>query len=164
VTYLIQCGHKDIAHIAGPLNLKLSRDRNKGYLDALYDATLKNYPQYLKEGDFTPDSGYRITRELINLPKIPDAIFCTCDAMAFGSIKCLKNHGFRIPRDIAVVGFTDEPFSELVDPTLTTISQPAYEIGRNAADLLIKELQTGKKPPEPQTIKMSTKLVMRGSA
>jgi DNA-binding LacI/PurR family transcriptional regulator len=164
VNYLIQCGHKDIAHIAGPLNLKLSRDRNKGYLDALYDATLKNSPEYMREGDFTPESGYKITRELINLPNTPDAIFCTCDAMAFGSINCLKNHGFRIPQDIAVVGFTDEPFSELVDPKLTTISQPAYDIGRNAADLLIKELQTGKIPTEPITKKMSTKLVIRSSA
>jgi DNA-binding LacI/PurR family transcriptional regulator len=164
IQYLFNCGHRKIAHITGPLNLQLSRDRRKGYLDALQDLNITLSWDYMIEGDFTPDSGYRCTKQLLQLTEIPDAIFCTCDAMAFGSIKCLKNNGYRIPHDIAVVGFTDEPFSQLVDPTLTTISQPAYDIGRNAADLLIKQLHSVNYNHDPEIKILPTKLVIRGSA
>lgn len=164
VRYLINCGHRKIAHITGPLNLQLSRDRRKGYLDALHDSKINLSWDYIKEGDFTPDSGYACTKKLLELSEVPDAIFCTCDAMAFGSIKILKINGFKIPRDIAVSGFTDEPFAQLVDPTLTTISQPAYDIGRNAADLMIKQLHSVKNNHEPEIKVLPTKLVIRGSA
>ena len=91
----------------------------------------------------------------------PDAIFCSCDNVAFGVIKYLKKRGVSVPGDIAVAGYTDEPFAALIDPALTTIRQPIHEIGETAAQLLIKKLKYPYSKPEVKVL--PTELIIRES-
>jgi DNA-binding LacI/PurR family transcriptional regulator len=89
------------------------------------------------EGDFTIESGMECTRKLLENKVEIDAIFAVCDAVAFGAMKVLKEKGIKIPDEISVAGFTNEPMAELVEPSLTTVKQPIYEIGETASKLLL---------------------------
>lgn len=161
VRYLIRTGCKHIAHIAGPSNLLLSSNRKQGYLDALTEAGIELEADLIVEGDFTTESGFSCTERLLEQPSSMDAIFCVCDAVAFGAIKVLKGKGFRIPEDVSVAGFTNEPMTELIEPTLTTVGQPIYEIGETASRLLFSQLENPDLPPE--FCVLNTKLLIRDS-
>jgi DNA-binding LacI/PurR family transcriptional regulator len=100
------------------------------------------------EGDFTLQSGIDCTRKLIESGKKIDAIFAVCDAVAFGAIKVLKEKGLKIPDEISVAGFTNEPMAKLVEPALTTVKQPIYEIGETASKLLFAQLNDPDLPAE----------------
>jgi DNA-binding LacI/PurR family transcriptional regulator len=161
VRYLIRTGCTCIAHIAGPSNLLLSANRKQGYLDALSEAGIQPGEEWILEGDFTIESGFRCMEELLEKSIRMDAVFCICDAVAFGAIKVLKEKGLRIPEDISVAGFTNEPMAELIEPTLTTVGQPIYEIGETASRLLFSQLQNPDLPPE--FCVLNTKLLIRDS-
>lgn len=143
--YLINKGRKKIAYIQGPKNLLLSKERYEGYLNALLDKGLVPYPDGIQfpESDFTIDSGEKITTEILRQTKSnpPDAIYCICDAVAIGAISAIYKHGLRIPEDIAVVGFTNEPMSAFSNPSLTTVSQPIETIGTQTAKIIIGEIK-----------------------
>ena len=145
--YLISKGYKNIVYIAGPKNLMMSINRLKGFKDAMYVKKMELFPHSIIHGDFSIENGYKRTEEILKSTR-PDAIFCSCDNVAFGVIKYLKEKGIRVPEDIAVAGYTDEPFAALVDPPLTTIRQPIPEIGRTAARLLFKQLKYSNTKPE----------------
>lgn len=161
VEHLLDIGKRRIAHITGPLNLQMARNRRKGYLDALAKAGIKPCDELIIEGDFTIENGVTCCKQLLNLSQPPDAIFCVCDAMAFGVMMEIKKQGLTIPDDIAVGGFTNEHVAPLVDPPLTTISQPVYEIGQNAAELLIHQINNQYFQTEHRELK--TNLIIRGS-
>ena len=161
--YLIKRGCSKIAHIAGPSTVKLSKDREKGYVDCLKDHQIPVRESLMLESDFSIESGKLATNVLMSLPFKPDAIFCVCDAVAFGAMMVLKNKRIRIPSDISVMGFTDEPVASLVDPPLTTISQPIFEIGKTAGQLLLDLINGRVNKENPASIKLPTRLVIRGS-
>lgn len=161
VEHLISLGRKRIAHITGPLNLQMARNRRKGYIDALSSAGIQSDPSLMVEGDFTIEHGFHCAEKLLDSGVLPNAIFCVCDSMAFGVMKSLKNRGYKIPEDIAVAGFTNEHIASLVDPPLTTMSQPVFDIGYNAADLLINQINNSQFKPEHRELK--THLVIRES-
>ena len=161
VRYLVRTGCNRIAHIAGPSNLLLSSNRKQGYLDALSEAGIKPRADWIVEGDFTIQSGSRCMEKLLHDLKSIDAVFAVCDAAAFGAIKVIKQSGFRIPGDISVAGFTNEPMAELIEPSLTTVAQPIYEIGETASLLLFSQLQNPDLPPE--FCVLDTRLVVRDS-
>lgn len=148
VTYLINTGCRRIAHISGPGNLLLSSNRKAGYLDALAKAGLPSDPALITEGDFTIESGINCTRKLLKINKKFDGLFAVCDAVAFGAIKVLKENGISIPDDVSVAGFTDEPMAALVEPALTTVKQPIYEIGEAATKLLFAQFNDPDLPAE----------------
>ncbi|WP_319501287.1 LacI family DNA-binding transcriptional regulator [uncultured Draconibacterium sp.] len=148
VDYLIKTGCKKIAHITGPNNLLLSNNRKEGYLDALKDGGIEINEELIVEGDFTIQSGIRCTEKLLEDNEGIDAVFAVCDAVAFGTMKVLKKRGIRIPQDISVAGFTNEPMAELVEPSLTTVKQPIYEVGETASKLLFAQLKDPDLPAE----------------
>lgn len=158
VKYLIKTGCKKIAHISGPDNLLLSRNRKEGYLDALKEAKIEINSYLIIEGNFTIDSGIKCTEDLLLLNKEIDAIFAVCDAVAFGAMKVLKKRGIEIPKDISVAGFTNEPMAEIIEPSLTTVMQPIYEVGETASKLLFAQLEDPDLPPELCVLETSLKI------
>ncbi|PJW18190.1 LacI family DNA-binding transcriptional regulator [Geobacillus sp. WSUCF-018B] len=135
--HLIRLGHCRIAHLSGPMNIILSRDRLRGYQQALAQHELEADAALVQEGDFTYESGYNLTLKLLALEKPPTAIFAANDEMAIGAVKAIRHRGGRVPDDVAVVGFDDIHMASIFEPSLTTIAQPMFEIGQKAMELLL---------------------------
>ncbi len=138
--HLLQLGHRRIAHIQGPLRYQVSRDRYQGYCDALEEAGITPDPQLVMVGDFMPPSGRVCASAFFELPDRPTAIFAGSDYMAYGAIAAAKHFGLRIPEDVAIAGFDDNKSSAHTEPSLTTVIQPFYEMGRRATTLLLSLL------------------------
>jgi LacI family repressor for deo operon, udp, cdd, tsx, nupC, and nupG len=159
--HLIRMGHKRIAHISGPEDVILTQDRLKGYKKALKANNLKYYKKLIKEGDFSYQSGFENMSELIKMDNPPTAVFCDSDQMAIGAIKAIRNHGFNVPDDYAVVGFDNIEIASIFEPGLTTISQPMYEIGVNAMRLLL-DIMNGREIKKNR-ITLENELIIRES-
>ncbi|MDP5273651.1 LacI family DNA-binding transcriptional regulator [Chengkuizengella axinellae] len=138
--HLINLGHKKIAHISGPLDMSICRDRLSGYQDALMDHDIHIQYDYLTKGDYSFQSGYDNTLNLLALQNPPTAIFAASDIMAMGAIKAVKSKGLQVPHDIAVVGFDDVEFSKIFEPALTTMAQPFFDMGKTAMQLLKQKI------------------------
>lgn len=136
--YLINLGHRRIGFISGPLNVILSRDRLKGFRQAMEQHNIPMESFLVQEGDFSFESGYNMMMKFLALDQPPTAVFAANDEMAIGAIKAIKSKGLHVPDDISVVGFDDIKFASIYEPALTTISQPMFEIGKKAMELLIK--------------------------
>lgn len=162
VNYLTQLGHKRIAQISGPAEATLCKFRHQGYQQALRRAGIEMNPNYCTYGDFTFEAGAKALRQLLALSEPPTAIFSHNDSMAIGVIKEAKKLGLSVPQDISVVGFDDIQFALYCDPPLTTISQPRYEIGRQAM-LMMLDLLRGQEVGAGSRL-LETKLVIRESA
>ena len=161
VNYLAQLGHKRIAQISGPTSATLCQFRQQGYQQALRRAGVTMNPAYSTIGDFTFEAGAQAVRQLLALPEQPTAIFCHNDAMAIGAIQEAKKLGLRVPHDLSIVGFDDIQFAQYCDPPLTTISQPRYEIGRQAM-LMMLDMLKGNDVQAGSRL-LEAKLVVRGS-
>lgn len=162
--HLIRQGRKRIAHLAGPENLMISRSRRKGYLQALEDFGFKAEPDYIITAGLTIEEGATALRSLLQNGTKPDAIFAANDPVAIGAMKALKEEGFKIPEDVAIVGFSDEPITSLIDPPMTTVAQPGYDMGQLATNLLLQQID--QKDEETFTIQkkeLRTELVVRAS-
>ncbi|MGB9097596.1 MAG: DNA-binding transcriptional regulator CytR [Erwinia sp.] len=141
VNHLLKLGHSRIACIAGPQDMPLCQYRLQGYIQALRRNGLAVDPHYIVRGDFTFDAGSRAMKQLMTLPKPPDALFCHSDIMALGAMSQAKIMGLRVPQDISLIGFDDIELSRYSDPQLTTVAQPRFNIGREAMLLLLEQLQ-----------------------
>ncbi|KYD10696.1 hypothetical protein B4119_2407 [Parageobacillus caldoxylosilyticus] len=159
--HLIKLGHRRIAHLSGPMNIILSRDRLRGYQQAMMQYELDVEPVLIQEGDFSYESGYNLTLKLLALKNPPTAIFAANDEMAIGAIKAIRKLSLRVPDDIAVVGFDDIKIASIFEPNLTTISQPMFEIGEKAMNLLL-QLMEGKKLDRRQFV-LEDRLIVRDS-
>ncbi|WP_018132130.1 LacI family DNA-binding transcriptional regulator [Effusibacillus pohliae] len=157
-SHLIRLGHKRIAHFAGPSEVVLSGDRLHGYQRALREHGIAE--QWVGEGDFSLESGRRLMQKLLQANPRPTALFAASDKMAIGAILEAKLHGLKVPDDLAVVGFDDIEMAEVVDPPLTTIVQPKYQIGVEAMRKLITMLE-GRPDPALQTILPHTLVIRR---
>lgn len=140
VQYLIERGCGRIVHVSGPRNLLLSTNRRMGYEDALSDHGIPPLKEHIFEGDFTRESGIRIGKKILMLKPLPDGVFCVCDAVAYGVMQAFKENNIQIPDMISVSGFTNEPMSSFVEPSLTTVGQPILDIGETAAKFLFEQL------------------------
>jgi LacI family transcriptional regulator len=167
VSHLEKQGYKRIAHLSGPSNLAISKRRKEGYLRALADAGLPSKPQWIVECPSGSESeSYKITLELFKNPtERPDAIFAHHDIVAAGAMIAIKSLGLRIPEDVGVVGYSDWQFSSMIDPPLSTVSQPGFKIGEHAANLLL-EMISGKNSSQhmPQNVVLDTELIIRKSS
>jgi DNA-binding LacI/PurR family transcriptional regulator len=159
VKYLIELGHTRIAHITINPESIIVRERIEGYKKALEDAKIP-FDENLLKIFYDQVNEETAINELFSLPNPPTAIFAFSDFMAIQIMKILIKRGIRIPQDISIVGF-DDTLANLTIPELTTVSQPFYEMGVKAAEVLIERL---KNPDLPiQHIKLPTKLVIRDS-
>ncbi len=160
--HLLQQGHVNIAHIRGIELQPDADDRFKGYKKALQEAGLAVLSELIQMGDFSSESGYEKTIELLesNIPF--SAIFAANDLTAYGAIKALHDRGYHVPNDVAVIGFDDLPTSRYFTPALTTLRQPVEEMGALCATSIIDLLNGGDKdiplPPIDLIVRESTVL------
>ncbi|MBW3545317.1 MAG: LacI family transcriptional regulator [Bacteroidetes bacterium] len=161
--HLIEAGCRRIAHLSGPENLSISRNRLQGYLDALQQNNMPVQEELVRHCSLSEADVIAHAKTLLDLPQPPDAIFAINDPAAIQVIQIIKERGLKIPEDIAVVGFNNEPITALLEPGLTTIAQPALQMGQLAARHILEQLEH----PDsfiPQNIVLKTRLVIRGSS
>jgi LacI family transcriptional regulator/LacI family repressor for deo operon, udp, cdd, tsx, nupC, and nupG len=161
VDYLAKKGYKRIAYISGIPKLPSSRDRELGYRDALEANKLPFYPDLIRYGDSRHESGVKLCAELLDLPGPPDAIFTGNNLITLGALETIHKKGLKIPHDIAIIGFDDMYWSISLNPPLTAIRQPAYEIGKCAAEQLILRINNPDRPTSSMILK--TELMIRNS-
>jgi LacI family transcriptional regulator len=162
VRHLIELGHRRIAMLTGPRDVSTASDRVAGYEDALREVCPDAECGPIRYGQFSEDSGYAMTREVLDLTPRPTAIFAGNNFIAFGAMRAVREAGLRIPEDVSLLVFDDLPTGWTQSPYLTAIAQPAYEIGRQAATLLLSRL-AGELPEEPCHIVLPTEMVIRRS-
>lgn len=159
--HLIENGYARIAHITGPGELQLTQKRLAGFKDALADAAVAFNPDWVIHSGFSQDQGLEDTLRLLRLHTPPDAIFAVNDRKAIGAILACKNSGVKVGSEMGIVGFTNDPVSEIVSPTLSSMAEPAYEIGRKSCELLLKHIK--KDSFRGEEIILSGELVVRES-
>lgn len=159
--HLLELGHRRIAHVAGATELRISAERRSGYRDALVRAGLRHDPALVSTGGFTEDGGYEATRSLLESGAEFTAVFAANDLSAIGVINAITESGRNVPGDISVVGFDDIRLSAYTWPPLTTIRQPAVEIGQRATEILIGMIN-GRRARKLRYLLEPT-LVLRGS-
>ncbi len=155
-------GCRRIAYISGPEHLNISKKRKEGYLKGLQECGLQFNPDLLVECNLNTEEATLATQKLLGLEKIPDAIFGINDTIAFAAMKEIKKHKLKIPDDIALVGFTDEFHSTVVEPALTSVTHPTLQMGRETARLFFKCIETGENISE--NVVLPTSLVVRDSS
>lgn len=162
VKYIISKGYKDIAFIGGSMtDPNAGLPRYNGYIKALCEAGISINKDFILEGNYRFESGYKCTKKLLSLEKKPQAIFSASDEMAIGVIRAVKELGYSIPDDLAVVGFDNIDMAKMVYPSLTTISQPLYDMGVIGMKLLTKKIN--KEKIDKNKIILQHKLIERES-
>jgi LacI family transcriptional regulator len=161
--HLIDQGCRKIACVTGSLNRNVYNDRLQGFKQALSDNSVPYHDDLLIVTNLSDSSGEMIVKELMKHEAMPDAIFTANDSSAVSSICVLKKAGYRIPEDIAVVGFNDDPVSKVVEPNLTTVHYPGREMGEIAASTMIKILE-GTQFEKVSTIILNSELIVRQSS
>lgn len=160
--HLIDQGYKRIGHLAGPQNLMTYYNRKNGYMEALRKNGIPYDESLVIINTLTSDEGVTAIQQLMDLPHPPDAVFCGNDTTALSLMIYLRDKGIRIPEDIGIVGFSNEPFSKVVSPSISTIAQPGFIMGQKAAELIIRKIEN--KERTYQTITLPTELIIRESS
>ena len=162
MSHLIECGHRNIAHIAGPESNVDAQERLRGYQEALV-AQLPDSSADVLQGDFTEESGYKAAREILARKERPDAIFAGNDMMAIGCLSAFTEAGLRVPNDIALAGFDDVPTARFVVPSLTTVRVKIADLGAAALERLAAAIE---QPGEVRTLieRVPTELIVRASS
>jgi len=161
VDYLVRLGHRDIATITGDLNTQAGLDRLDGFVKALKARQLPLRDEYIQYGDFRLPSARDATEKLLSLKDRPTAIFVASDDMALEAIAVAQAKGVRVPEELSVVGFDDNPIAAHGRVPLTTVRQPLEEMGRVAMETLQQQVAGKKK--HPTKLLLPTELVERQS-
>jgi LacI family transcriptional regulator len=160
VQHLLALGHRRIACITNaPLAYTAAAERLDGYRSAMRDAGIEPDGRWIVEAAFDAESGRRAMTQLLAAADI-EAVFVASDVVAFGALDALRAQGRRVPRDISVVGFDDIPLAAFVDPPLTTVRLPAYDLGHAVATALLERIAH---PGPARRILLPTKLMLRSS-
>jgi LacI family transcriptional regulator len=165
-THLIEQGCYRIAHLAGPQNLAISKNRLNGYKAALADNRYMIDDNLIKVcGLGTFEEAESITNEILEYRFPPDAIFANNDVAAYGAMMAIRKKKLRIPEDIAIVGFSNWRFSSLIQPALSSVTQPGFKMGQEATRLLMKQINKADDEESiTETISLKTNLVVRESS
>jgi DNA-binding LacI/PurR family transcriptional regulator len=155
--HLIELGHAEIVHLAGPQDWIEAEARMQGFLEEVNDADLRTHPPIL--GDWTAEFGYHAGRELLSYRDFT-AVFAANDQMALGLLHAFRDGGLDVPRDVSVVGFDDIPEARHYWPPLTTVHQDFSEIGRRAVAILLSEIRGETRANNEQIL---PKLIIRQS-
>jgi LacI family transcriptional regulator len=157
--HLILNGCKNIGHFSGPQELAIYRNRTAGYRKALEKHKIPYRPELVLRSSLMENDGAEGAKSLLSLPYKVDGLFSANDIAAIGAMKYFKNNGVKIPENMAIVGFSNEPISGVIDPSLTTMDQPGFQIGKIATNLLLEEISSvpyGNTVMEKTTILKST--------
>ncbi len=161
VTHLVRLGHRRIAMVGGPHDARTARERYLGYERAFRDHRLDLEPELFREGNFREAAALVHTRALLDLAEPPTAIFSVNNLTTIGVVKALRERGVRMPDQMSLVGFDDLPTAELLDPPLTVVQQPTYQMGAQAAELLVRRLDEPTATVEK--VLLAGTLIVRGS-
>ena len=160
VRYLIKIGHKKIGLINSHNKFLYARERRQGFEKALHESGLAINPEWIfNTDDLGFEHGQRAMRQLLALPEKPTAVFAVSDILAIGALKEINMSGLHVPNDIAIIGFDKISFSNMTHPTLTTISQPRYDMGVTSAKMLINKI----KGNQVDSIVLDHELIIRDS-
>ena len=162
--HLIENGSKRIAFLAGPSNVTVSNLRQSGYEKAIQDSGLDLDESLVVHGNYNLQQAIKLTNELFELANPPDGLVVVSDRLAVGAIAALRKKNIRIPEDVAIVSFNDEPICNIVTPTLTSVSQPTFEMGKMAITLLINQIENPNCFDKPEVIVFKTELKIRESS
>ena len=162
VEHMIGNGYRKIAHISGPRGFALTEHRASGYRDALKKHGLPVKDDWMIHSGFSQQEGEADADKLFQLPETPDAIFAVNDRKAIGAMLSLKKLGLKIGEEVGVIGFTNDPVSSLISPGLSTIAEPALEIGTKSCELLIQHIT--RRNFLPKQIVLPGKLIVRESS
>ena len=161
--HLITMGCRRIAHMGGAQHRNIYQGRQQGYLEALKQHNIPVDETLIVPSDLSLEEGIKGAEYLLNLPQPPDSIFAANDSAAAGAIQYAKQKGWRVPQDLAIVGFNDDPVASIVEPGLTSISHPGFEMGKIAAQQVLK-CRDHQDIVQSQTIVLKTDLVVRASS
>lgn len=162
VEHLIALGHRHIGIVTNaPLTYTSAQQRLNGFCKAMEAHHLEIYQEWIKEGNYTPASGFSAMNEVLQQPKRPTAMFIASDVVAMGAIQAIKRAGLRIPADMSVVGFDDVPLAAYFDPPLTTVHLPAYGLGWAAGERLIRLIHS--EGLDQDRILLDSQLIVRES-
>lgn len=161
--HLIRQGCRRIAHLEGPDNLSVSALRKEGYIDALISYNLPVDESLIIPSGIFIEDGEEAARRILGMARRPDGIFAVNDPSAIGAIKELKRSGVSIPKEMAVVGFSESMMATIVEPNLTSVAQPTFEIGASSARLILEWMQIGRMPRNLE-IKLDATLNVRESS
>ncbi|MDN3202935.1 LacI family DNA-binding transcriptional regulator [Algoriphagus sediminis] len=160
--HLLETGCRRVMYVSGPEDLYISKKRKEGYTQALEEFGIKPDPKLIKVTDLTLEKNIEVAQEIIDMDERPDGVFCMIDPVAVDVLTHWKSQGIKVPEDMALAGFTNNPTSAVVEPPLTTVSQPGYEMGKLAVNHLLDQLE-GLASDEPISIVLETTLVPRKS-
>ena len=159
VEYLYKNNKKKIAFVTGSQKLKVAKLRLKAFEEVTKELKIYN-KELIFQGEFTIDGGIKATEDLINSSKNVEAIFYSSDVMALGGMKLLTRKGYKIPEDIAIMGYDNINISRLVEPELTTVAQPIYDMGKEACKLLVGLINGDRKE---ESVVLKPELMVRGT-
>ncbi len=161
--YLIATGCKRLAHFTGPEWTTTCRNRKLGFIEAIQKAGLELNESWIIETGFEPWRAAEVVRELFQQPNPPDGIIGVNDRVLAGATHVLGEMGVKIPDEVSLIGFSDNPISSLIQPTLTSVRQPSYEMGEIATSLLIDQIDHTGIPTAPINKILETRLILRES-
>jgi len=162
--HVVALGHKRFTCIAGPSALWTAEQRLAGYREALALGGFDPDTMEVLVGDYRMESGFELAKKALNVPALtrPTALLCANDMMAIGALEYCRASGLNVPADVSVVGFDDVPMAPLLSPRLTTVRQPAREMGVHAAELLLDLIRGDAKPDSPKSFPVE--VIVRESA
>ncbi|WP_207433284.1 LacI family DNA-binding transcriptional regulator [Sabulibacter ruber] len=164
VEHLIQQGCRRIAHFTSPKKVSVFKERLRGYTDALRDHDIPYDEELVIKSNLQLEDGRESMQKLLELDLKPDAVFSASDYGAMGAMQVLKEKKIRIPEEIALAGFGNEPFTSFSDPALTTVDQFSLTMGRITAELFFEHFKAGDKKLVPQKTVLKPELIIRGSS
>lgn len=163
VSHLIDNGKTRIAHITVPLSTPMGRMRLAGYREALKAHGLPADERYVRQGEYTPTSGYNVVLGMLAEGLAVDGIFAANDQMAVGALTACKERGLHVPEDIAIIGYDNVFVSSIVTPALSSVNVPRYEMGATAMELLHQRMTAEKGGGKRRIITLPTAVVPRSS-
>jgi LacI family transcriptional regulator len=162
--HLIEQGCKHIVHITAPLQQNVYIDRLNGFKQALREYKLKFCEDDVLIGNLSQEAGTEAAETILKMKPLPDGVFVANDNCAVSCMLAVKKAGYKIPDDIAFAGFNNDPVSQVVEPNLTTINYPGYEMGEVAARHLISHLSGDIHSHRTNTIVLRSELLVRASS
>lgn len=164
VSHLIQQGYQRIALLEGPQNLDIFRQRKEGYLSALRKHGLPILEELMCENAWTKELSAEATRKLLGMKNPPDAIFAsTSDFSALGVLEVATQMGISVPEQLGICGYSNEPFTEITSPSITTIDQYSFSMGKTIGNLFFQEMEVADLLIEPKIMSIKPKLIVRKS-
>ncbi len=163
IDHLVSQNCKRIAHIAGFKHIRIYKERIRGYKDALEKSGLAAPENWIIESNLRLEDGRRIMQQLLDSPERPDAVYVAGDIAALGALQVLLENNIKVPEEIALIGFSDEPFTSLTQPSISTVNQHSDQIGKLAAEAFLERINNPKKKTINRII-LEPELIIRQSS